>query len=196
MEDTKLLNAARQHIHEGRITEGIELCLRLTELGSAEAPDYLGVLYRSGTGVQKDKKRAAQYFLMAHNRGYPMGTYHLAGEYQRESKPQEALELYKSIAEINPSAAYWAFRSLEHGVSDNEESSIEADKYLNLAAKMGHVQANKTIAFRMIKGKRGISKIPCGVYLLSRTIVLGMRSVARGERFKYIDSLGPSRESL
>jgi hypothetical protein len=190
MENVKLLNAARRHIHDGRINDGIELCLDLTDTGSAEAPDYLGVLYRSGTGVPKDEKKAKEYFLLSHGRGYPMGTYHLAGEYHRESRISEALALYKSIAEINPSAAYWTFRCLESTGLGNNELIMEADMYLRRAVKMGHVEATRTMAINMIKGKRGILRIPCGIFLLWRVIVLGIQSVAKGERLKYIDSLG------
>jgi hypothetical protein len=195
VENLGRLNSVRRHIHEGQIDEGIKQCLELVELGSAEAQDYLGILYCVGIGVPKDRAKAEYYFLLSHNRGYAMGTYHLAGEYQRESKTKEALELHKSIAEINPSAAYWAFRDLETLALENDELNREADKYLRLASQMGHAQANKTIAIRTIKGNYGLIKIPYGIYLLVKAIVFGVRSVTKGERFKYIDSLGPNGAS-
>jgi len=127
MEDIKRLNSARDHIHNGRIDEGVSECLELIDLGSAEAPDYLGVLYLSGLGVPEDKQKAEEYFLLAHNRGYAMGTYHLAGEYRRRSKIKEAVELSKSIAGVNPSAAYWAFRGLCELNPDQRGPEAEAE---------------------------------------------------------------------
>jgi TPR repeat protein len=189
MEDLKRLNSAKDHIRNGRIDEGLQECLELVELGSAEAPDYLGVLYYSGLGVPEDKQKAEEYFLIAHNRGHAMGTYHLAGEYRKKAKVKESVQLSKSIARINPSAAYWTFRGLCELEGGQKGLETEAETYLLLAAKMGHIEALITIAKRTVRGYYGIRRIPKGIIQSFQITSRAREAIKKRERFKYIDSL-------
>jgi TPR repeat protein len=189
MVDTNRLTSARRHLREGRIDDGIRELMELVGEGSAEAPDYLGILYFSGNGVPKDVEKAKSYFLMSHTRGYALGTYHLAGEYKRESNFKGALELLKLIADKNPSAAYWAFRCLVNLSKENKKLEAESEKYLIHAANLGHIEALRTIPIRTIKGRYGLKNIPRGIFKYFRSVRAGLESIEKRERFKYIDSL-------
>jgi hypothetical protein len=189
MVDTNRLTTARRHLRDGRIDDGIRELMELVGEGSAEAPDYLGILYFSGNGVPKDVEKAKSYFLMSHTRGYALGTYHLAGEYNRESNFKGALELFKLIADKNPSAAYWAFRCLVSLSKENKKLEAESEKYLIHAANLGHIEALRTMAIRTIRGRYGLKNIPRGIFKFLGVPRAGRESIAKRERFKYIDSL-------
>jgi TPR repeat protein len=189
MEDRNRLNSARRLLKEGSFAEGIRECEQLTDLGSAEAPDYLGILYVNGHGVSKNVARATDYFLVSHSRGYPMGTYHLAGQYEIASKTHEALQLFKLVADTNPSAAYWVFRCLKQLAAGQKELEDEAEQYLRQAANLGHIEARRESAIRTIKGHYGISKIPGGILKFLGIVKDAKETIKKRERLKYIDSL-------
>jgi|GEM_PF-1462080 TPR repeat protein len=189
MEDTSRLNSARRHLHEGRVADGIRECVELSDQGSAEAPDYLGIIYLSGLGAHKDVVKAKNYFLLSHTRGYALGTYHLAGVYHGESNITAALELYKLVADKNPSAAYWIFRCLEKLAPCQKELENESEKYLMQAVKLGHIEALRALAIRTIKGRYGLRKVPDGISKFLGIVEATEESIRKRERLKYIDSL-------
>ncbi|MDE1907034.1 MAG: sel1 repeat family protein [Rhodospirillales bacterium] len=189
MEDMQRLNSARRLISEKKFAEGVRACQQLTDLGSAEAPDYLGILYLNGSGVPKNVAKATEYFLLSHNRGYQMGTYHLAGQYQLASKTHQALHLFKLVADTNPSAAYWAFRCLEQLEKSQKGWQDEAEQYLRQAVSLGHIEARRTSAIRAIIGYYGVSGIPGGILKFLGIAKAIKQCIEKRERLKYIDSL-------
>ncbi len=189
MEDISRLNSARRHLHQGRVAEAIREYMELAHQGSAEAAYCLGNLYQSGRSVPKDLRKTEDYFKLSHDRGYAIATYHLAGVYWYESKLQEALTLYKSIANKNPSAAFWAFRCLKRLALGRKELEEEAQKYLIQAKNMGHIEALRIVSIQTAMGKYGLSKIPTGIVQLFSVAAVAQQSMRNGDRMKYIDSL-------
>ena len=52
-----------------------ELYLRLSAAGDAEAANQIGVMLQSGIGVEKDQRKAAQFYQLAADRGSVLGNY-------------------------------------------------------------------------------------------------------------------------
>lgn len=187
MNSISQLNAAKVMLGQRRFSEAIALFRAIVNENSEASPEAaycLGILYQSGNGVQKSVEEAQKYYLIAEQSGYTMATYRLAGIYHRCGELPKAYASYRSIAQNNPSAAYWTYRLL---MSDK---SLDSDpgagvKYLNSAAEQGHVLAQRVTAIEHIYGKRGLLKIPVGLYLFLKMACNTIHVSSRGEKLKY-----------
>ena len=188
MDNARSLADAKQLIKEGRVQEAIPLYQRIAEgksLDAAEAAYSLGILHHSGNGVPRNDDEAEKYYRFAEQLGYPLATYRLAVIYYRRHELKRAFKSFRSVAEANPSAAYWAYRLL----LSNPDLAVDRDAlqtYLNMAAEHGHVVAQRDLATSYILGRRGISKIPYGLLLYGKAIVAIFRVVVlRNDKMKY-----------
>jgi TPR repeat protein len=187
MNNTPSLSAAKDLVTERRYQEAKAIFERITNERSADSPEAaycLGIIYQTGSGVPKNVDEAARYYLVAEQSGYPMATYRLGGIYHRRGDLQKAYVSFRSIAQSNPSAAYWAYRLLM--IRSQLDSDPDAPaKYLNIAAEQGHVRAQRTIMMRYISGQEGLLKIPHGLRLLPKVVVDIFRVTLKDEKMKY-----------
>jgi TPR repeat protein len=188
MDDASSLRVAKVLLQEKRFQEAIAIFERIANKGSedaAEAAYCLGVVHQIGSGVQVSIDKAKKYYLIAQQSGkISIATYRLASIYYSLGELQKAYESFREIAQINPSAAYWAYRILV-GNSNLDDDPDASEKYLNSAAEQGHVLAQKIIAVRFIFGKHGVSNIPHGVKLYFKMISSAFRAIKNGEKLKY-----------
>lgn len=189
MEDINRLNSARRHLQEGRVADAILEYMELAQQGSAEAAYRLGIIHQTGRSVSKDITRAIEYYLLGHERGNALSTYFLAGIYWHEFKIEEALALYKSIANKNPSAAFWAFRCLRKLANGQKELEEEAERYLFQAKTLGHVEAIWFLSIQTARGKYGLKNIPAGISQIFSFVGAGQRSIRNREWMKCRDSM-------
>jgi uncharacterized protein len=187
MNNVPSLSTAKSMLRQNQFQEAIAIFERITNEkseDSAEAAYCLGIVHQSGSGVPKDANEAAKYYLKAEKFGYPMATYRLGGIYYRLGELQKAYDSFRSVAQSNPSAAYWAYRVLI--VNRRLDSDPDAsEKYLNSAAEQGHVVAQRDIAKRYISGKEGLQKIPYGLRLYARAVRRIFQVINKGEKMKY-----------
>jgi TPR repeat protein len=159
------LDTAQRATHAGSYSEAIPTFRRLTENESiigGEAAYCLAVLYETGSGVVQSSDEAERLFAQSETYGYSPATYQLAGYSLRKGQLKDALERYRSVAEQNPSAAYWVYRLLAENPELRTETN-EEQLYLKLAVKQGHLMARKALLLAKIKGRHGITAIPSGV---------------------------------
>jgi uncharacterized protein len=181
------LNVAKLMLGQKRFPEAIGLFKAIVNENSEASPEAaycLGILYQSGNGVQKSVEEAERYYLIAEQSRYTMATYRLAGIYHRSGELPKAYASYRSIAQNNPSAAYWTYRLL---MSDKSLDSNPGagETYLNSAADQGHVLAQRITAIEHIYGRRGLLKIPVGLYLFLKMACNSVQAASRGEKLKY-----------
>jgi TPR repeat protein len=187
MNDTASLNAAKTMLREKRFQEAIatfEAVANGKSDASAEAAYCLGIIYHSGEGAPANIDDATQYYLIAEQSGYSMATYRLAGIYNKQCELQKAYDSYQTVAQNNPSAAYWAYRllALDKNLDTNPNAS---DKYLNTAAERDHVLAQRIIAMKYISGRNGFLNVPYGLYLFLKMAWNAVRVTSKGEKLKY-----------
>jgi TPR repeat protein len=187
MNDTASLNAAKTMLREKRFQEAIAILEAITNRksdASAEAAYCLGIIYQAGSGAPANIHDATNYYLIAEQSGYSMATYRLGGIYYGLGESRKAYDSYQTIAQKNPSAAYWAYRllALDKNLDTNPNAS---DKYLNIAAEQGHVLAQRIIAVKYISGSNGLLNVPHGLYLFLKMAWNAFRVTSKGEKLKY-----------
>ena len=187
MNNVSSLSTAKSLLKQNQFQDAIAIFERITNdksEDSAEAAYCLGILHESGSGVPKDINKAARYYLMAGQSGYPMAAYRLGGIYYKLGELKKAYDSFRSVAQSNPSAAYWAYGLLmTNRQLDSDPDASE--KYLSSAAEQGHVRAQRIIAMRYISGKEGLLKIPHGFRLFANLVRNTFRVTNKGEKMKY-----------
>jgi TPR repeat protein len=182
------LSAAKKMLHGKRFQWAAAIFERIANENSedsAEAAYCLGIMHHTGSGVPGNVDEAAKYYLIAARSGHPMATYRLGHIYQERGDLLNAYDSFRSTAESIPSAAYWAYRLLStDGKLDSDPDASE--KYVNSAAKQGHVRAQRVIAIRYLSGKEGLLKMPYGLALYARLAHDIVRVVIiKNEKMKY-----------
>jgi len=166
-------------------TRMFEQILKRDMGGAAEAAYCLGIIYHTGSGVPKDVDEAERYYNLARHSGHTMATYRLAGIFQRRGDARKAYDFYRTIAPINPSASYWAYRMLAENES-LDQAQDAGERYLSAAAEQGHVLAQRVVALKYASGKMGLVHVPLGIVMLARNAFNIIMTVAiRHDRMKY-----------
>lgn len=187
MNERKELDDAQRAIHAGAFSDAVPVLTTLSDLETAvggEAAFCLAVLYEVGSGVPQSTDNAVKYFGLAEARGYSPATYQLAGYGLRRDERDYALEKYRSIADCNPSAAYWAYRII-HEDPKLRRRDLEEEYFLDLAAKQGHILARKLLYARQIRGSKGLLRVPAGIFGFLSVYVAAFRAVRAGEKILY-----------
>jgi TPR repeat protein len=187
MNNAPSLNAAKNMLKEKRFQEATAILERIINdksEDSAEAAYCLGIVHNTGSRVPKNVDEAEKYYLMAVQSGHPMATHRLGGICYKRGELQKAYDLFRSVAHINPSAAFWAYQLLT--LDKQLDSDPDAgEKFLDSAAEQGHVRAQRIISMRYISGKEGLLEIPYGLRLFVRLARNVFRVTHRGEKMKY-----------
>ena len=119
----------------------------------------LGLLYYTGCGVDVDYKKAAEYFLLASEKGDVQAKVNL-GELYRGGGPgvsqdyEKALYWYEQGIEDEPARAYNGL-SLTSFMQGNSDQGVE---HLEKAAELGNAIAQYNLAVMYDEGNFGINK--------------------------------------
>ena len=100
--------------------------LTLGERGTLSAEFNLGFLYQHGEGVDKDAKKAAEWYQKAAERGHPSAQYNLGGMYLRGDGVEKDLVM----------AYFW--RKIAAGDEDEQSAGVSA-----IAKKMTSSELSK-----------------------------------------------------
>lgn len=179
--EAEVITTAKSLLRNGAFAEAETLLAPAIEAGSAKAADLLGIAHEIGSGTPKNLALATDYYRVARDRGNALGTYHYGLALYKQSAFAEAFAVLATIAEVNPSAAYWAFRCALI-LPDMGENSAEATRYLTLAARTGHLGARVKIARQYLRGQNGRLKAPLGYLLIARAFLSGLRALKRGDK--------------
>ena len=169
------LIAARALFDAGKYQEALGQFRALADHGSATAQLHLGWMYQEGLGVQRNTDEACQWYKKAAESGSPPGQFYLGTFYAREKNYQQAVIMLSKAAAQNYMPAIYRLGQMYdagEGVTLDRKKAIE---YIEKAAKMGHLFAQREIAGRMIRGDYGIAKIPQGLYRFVKILWTGVR---------------------
>jgi TPR repeat protein len=184
---TLSLVKAKTMLRQKRFQEAIALLEKILDEkfeDYAEAAYCLGIIHHTGSGVPKSVDEAANYYLMVEQSGHPMATYRLGGIYFRRGELQKAYNSFRSVAQKNPSGAYWAYRVLKANAQIDSDPAARRE-YLYSAVEQGHVVAQRDIAIEYISGKEEWQKIPYGLFLYAKAMVRIAQAVNAHEKMKY-----------
>lgn len=126
----------------------------LAEKGDPEAQTKLGVAYSTGTNIEKDKKKAAEWYGKAADQGYAYGQWNLAFLYVRGEgvsvDNDKARELFLKAAEQNFAPAEYDLGMMHlYGIGGKRDRK-EALKWIRKSAEQGYPDA---LAFMRTQGE-------------------------------------------
>ena len=149
---------------EHKESEAFSHARAIAASGVSEADLLLGWMYQSGYGVPQDLKEAEAHYLRAASSGLPLGMFYLGWFYATGGDLARSVEWFTRSSESgSPAATYHLGRMHLVGLGV-EESREAAVKCFEAAAKQGHLYARRNIIHEMLKGRRGISLIPVGLF--------------------------------
>ena len=119
----------------------------LAAQGEARAQYYLGMMYRFGLGVPKDKSEAIKWFRLAADAGNVYAQSILGFMYaDGEGVPKndaEAVKWYRLAADQGQDLAQYVLGRMYDNGEGVPKNAVQAYKWWNLAAAQGHELAKK-----------------------------------------------------
>ena len=116
--------------------------------------------------------------------GHVRASYFLAGFFKRCGQMEPALQRFRNIAELDRSAAYWAYRILKQHDQLAQEPG-EAQKYRALAIRQGHLLAARDEIHERMVGKQGLRRIPGAVIDFLRLLPRLYNAAGKNDRYGY-----------
>ena len=171
MTDTSHVNDL---LNQGRFQEAYDLTVPSATAGVSNAQMTLGWMYQVGKGVERDLEQAKFWYRSALQSQAPRAEFYLGTVYWNESAFAEAIEWFQKAASqgFTP-AMYQLGRMYRHGVGVPRDQILAA-KYVEEAARGGHIFARRDLAREMLRGRHGLSRIPIGFI---RLIQLGWSAI-------------------
>ncbi|MCV3766935.1 tetratricopeptide repeat protein [Rhizobium sp. TRM95796] len=127
----------------------------------------IGSIYQNGKGVTPNLELALHFYEKAEQQGLKVASYSLGVVRQERKDYSKALEHFRSVADLNPSAAYWCYRILLN-YPDLRSSENEELYYLDLACSLGHLVAKRAYARICLTGQRGLIDFLYGAMIYIR----------------------------
>lgn len=155
---------------EGHYEEAFKAYHKLAESGSVRAQLLVGWMYHAGQGVTQNFDAARDWYRKAADAGSPEGQYYLGTLYRTDGQYEQAISWFEKAASQGYARAFYGLGKMHEigeGVTINQNKAYE---YFERAANLGHMVAKREIAVRMIKGQRGLTRIPIGLCRLAGTM--------------------------
>jgi hypothetical protein len=162
--------AASTLFDQGKYEEAFARYRALAQAGFITAQVFVGWLYYKGQGVKQDHEEARQWLEKAADAGSPVGQFYLGAMYRAQQNYQPAIEYFKKSALQGYMPAIHYLGIMHDAGEGVTVDRAKAHKYFQQAADMGHLPAQKEIAVSMIKGHRGLFRIPQGIFMFARAL--------------------------
>jgi len=160
------LAAIRALIERSRFDEAHARCRPIADSGSVVAQLYLGWMYQTGKGVDKDLDQAENWYRQAIAGDPARGEFYLATVRRDRGDQKQAREWFeRSAARGYAPAMYQLGRIYRcgYGVTVDRQKAFE---YIERAAAKGHLFARRDIARNLLRGQSGIHRVPAGLFAL------------------------------
>jgi uncharacterized protein len=172
---TEELRIAATLFDSERYEDALKKYRVLAELGNITAQLRLGWMYHAGQGVERNLTEAQKWYEKAATTESPQAQFYLGTLYRAKGEYQQAFEWLKRSASQGYSPAMYFLGQLYCVGEGVELNRAKAFQYFEQAADKGHLFAQRNIAREMIKGRRGIMRIPMGFILLVRVLCKGIK---------------------
>lgn len=154
--ETNTVMQAYQIMMQGEHAQAMQMFQRLLEEGNAEANYYLGYMHEKGWGVTADLVLAERYYQARCETDFRQGKRALADMYQEQKNFQAAVDAFAELAEYgDASATYWAYTLYDVELR-SPSNQIKADAYLQKAANLGNVFAQRDLHRRHAQKAKNI----------------------------------------
>jgi len=165
--DPIAMNLLADHLRgkdEGDEAAAVEWLRKAAKAGSVEAIAKLAYRYENGKGVEKNQRKAFDYYKMAAKAGLPMaqaklGDYYAFGYANVETDMTEAKKWYARAALAkNPKGLFYLGTFAYQGIGEKKDV-VKAAKLFILSARLGEPHAQYNLAKFHLKGE-GVPKDP------------------------------------
>lgn len=120
--------------------EGIIQLENIAEKGSVVAQTVIGKIFMFAThGIEKDRTKALKWLTLAYRQGSVEAGFFLAKMYEFQTDIDQAVGLYKDLAERKFSPAYHSLGCISYDRPNDSQSKMEALHYFNKGMEMGHL---------------------------------------------------------
>jgi len=151
-----------------RFVEAFEEYSKMANAGSVEAQLRVAWMYQTGHGVKMNLDDARCWYLMAAKSDSAEAQFHLGYFYELEKKYSEAMNCFRKSAVQNHMPSIYQLGVLYELGKGVERDKEEAYKCYEQAARMGHLRAQREMGLMIIKGYKGVKRIPQGILTLIR----------------------------
>ena len=169
-------SAVDQLLKLGRQVEAYRRASELADTGNPLAQVQLGWMYQTGTGTSANAEQAEKWYRAASSAPSGQAEFFLGTLLRQKGHQERALRAFVAAAEKGHVAALYhlgrVYRSGWGGVAKDE---TKARRYIDEAARRGHLFARRDVAYEMISGTHGVHRIPLGVLALVRVLWAGYR---------------------
>lgn len=134
-------------LQTGEIEKAIPLLKQSAEKGNAEAQHNLGYCYHSGTGIEKNSKKAVEWYLKSAEQGFNDGLYQMMMAYGNgdgvEQNPEKAFNYALKCAENNDGTCMWnVINCYFQGMGVKKD----LDKMLEWANRLGKLENSENLS--------------------------------------------------
>lgn len=160
---------------EGRYADAFNMYRDLAERGYSNCQMFLGWMYLSGKGIEKDTKQSEFWFSKAAEAGDIEAQFYLGKMMATKGDYVSAFKWYEKSACLGFAPSIHKLGVLYDqgkGISHDEHRAI--DLY-EKAASAGHIYAKKAYAVKLLKGKRGFFNRVRGLFLYVSVGVVAAR---------------------
>ena len=102
---------ANLYYNKKEYAKAVEWYRKAAELGSADAQDYMGVMYDRGEGVERNYDEAVKWYRKAANQSHNLGEYNMGRMYEEG----------RGVAKDYKMARDWYQKAVNHGLDDAKE---------------------------------------------------------------------------
>ena len=131
----------------------------------------LGWMYQFGMGTEKDVEKAEYWYERGAQAGLPEGHYRIGLMRLHTEKFTEAVPFMERAAEAEYAPALFEMGRMYWFGKGVEADQAKAYGYCERAAALGHLFARRALAKRLLRGERGIWRIPLGVLAVAKLMV-------------------------
>lgn len=155
-ERDRLIDLAFNHFKKKRYIEAFYTYLALAEKGDVSTQTFLGWMYYSGTGTNKNLAEALRWFKLAAKSGSVEACYYCGRVLTDEQKPEEAITWFRTAAikEYHP-ALYRLGLIYRDGLGITKNDKI-ALQHLRSARNAGSIFAESAIIHLELKESKSI----------------------------------------
>ncbi len=158
---SKDINQKFEHAYQlhrkGDYKAAYNVYLELAELGYSNCQAYIGGLYYSGNGVDKDFEMARYWLENAAANNEPNAQFLLGKMDAREGNYDKAISWYEQAGKRGYMPALYKLAIYSEKGRIGPPDIKRAMELYRQTAESGHLYAQRTLAFRLLRGRGGFS---------------------------------------
>ena len=175
-EQLEQFDTAEKYCKNQEYDKAFTIYLDLANHGSTSSQRFIGWMYLSGEGVEKDIKQAEFWFKKSSDGGDLEAQFGMGKVYLLKNDIEKAKYWFKESVENKFIPSYFRLAKIYLNENSNFDKGFDL---LRTAAKSGHIASGKNYALLLIKGKKGLFNRVIGIFLFVKVVIMILILAAR-----------------